>query len=47
LLIRISQSARFQGGHTADSGGPVGTDSARAALTHLLHGLRIEFVGVT
>jgi hypothetical protein len=25
----------------------VGTDSARAALTHLLHGLRIEFVGVT
>jgi hypothetical protein len=47
LLIRISQSARSQDGHTSDAGGPVGTDSARAALTHLLHDLRIEFVGVT
>jgi len=25
----------------------VGTDSARAALTHLLHNQRIEFIGVT
>jgi hypothetical protein len=47
LLIRVSQSARSQDGSTSDAGGPVGTDSARAALTHLLRDLRIEFIGVT
>ena len=46
LLIRISQGAGSQHGRTADTGGPVGTDSARAALTHLLRDQQIEFVGV-
>ena len=46
LLIRISQGAGSQLGRTADTGGPVGTDSARAALTHLLRDQQIEFVGV-
>jgi hypothetical protein len=46
LLVRINQGAGSQHGRTADTGGPVGTDSARAALTHLLRDQQIEFVGV-
>jgi hypothetical protein len=47
LLIRISQGAGSTRGRTGDAGGPVGSDSARAALTHLLRDQQIEFTGVT